>query len=58
MGVGNFFGMLPETMRDSKLYGAELDSLTGRMAKQLYPKANITVDGFEKPVIPMIFLMW
>lgn len=58
MGIGNFFGMLPETMRDSKLYGAELDSLTGRMAKQLYPKANITVDGFEKTGYPNDFLMW
>ena len=55
MGIGNFFGMLPETMRDSKLYGAELDSLTGRMAKQLYPKANITVDGFEKTGYPNDF---
>lgn len=55
MGIGNFFGMLPETMRDSKLYGVELDSLTGRMAKQLYPKANITVDGFEKTGYPNDF---
>ena len=47
MGVGNFFGMLPEGMRDSKLYGVELDSITGRMAKQLYPNADITVAGFE-----------
>ena len=46
-GVGNFFGMLPEEMRGSKLYGVELDSITGRIAKQLYPKANITVAGFE-----------
>ena len=47
MGVGNFFGMLPETMRDSRLYGVELDSISGRIAQQLYPKANITVAGFE-----------
>ncbi|MEY8284621.1 SNF2-related protein [Lachnospiraceae bacterium 50-23] len=46
-GVGNFFGMLPEEMRGSKLYGVELDSITGRIAKQLYPKANITIAGFE-----------
>lgn len=47
MGVGNFFGCLPEQMQGSKLYGVELDSITGRIAKQLYPKANITVAGFE-----------
>ena len=47
MGVGNFFGMLPEEMQNSRLYGVELDSITGRIAKQLYPKANITVAGFE-----------
>ncbi len=47
MGVGNFFGMLPDSMKSSKLYGVELDSLTGRIAKQLYPKADITVAGFE-----------
>ena len=47
MGVGNFFGCLPEQMQDSKLYGVELDSITGRIAKQLYPQANITVAGFE-----------
>ena len=47
MGVGNFFGLLPEQMQDSKLYGVELDSITGRIAKQLYPQANITVAGFE-----------
>ena len=47
MGVGNFFGMLPDSMASSKLYGVELDSLTGRIAKQLYPKADITVAGFE-----------
>ena len=47
MGVGNFFGMLPDSMAFSKLYGVELDSITGRIAKQLYPKADITVAGFE-----------
>ena len=47
MGVGNFFGMLPEEMQSSRLYGVELDSITGRIAKQLYPKANITIAGFE-----------
>ncbi|MGN0777263.1 MAG: DEAD/DEAH box helicase family protein, partial [Candidatus Ventricola sp.] len=47
MGVGNFFGMLPEGMQASRLYGVELDSITGRIAQQLYPKANITVAGFE-----------
>ena len=47
MGVGNFFGMLPDSMADSRLYGVELDSITGRMAKKLYPQADITVAGFE-----------
>ena len=47
MGVGNFFGMLPDTMADSHLYGVELDSITGRIAKKLYPQADITVAGFE-----------
>ena len=47
MGVGNFFGLLPESMQNSRLYGVELDSITGRIAKQLYPKADITVAGFE-----------
>ena len=47
MGVGNFFGMLPESMAGSRLYGVELDSITGRIARQLYPEANITVAGFE-----------
>ena len=46
-GVGNFFGMLPESMAGSRLYGVELDSITGRIARQLYPEANITVAGFE-----------
>ena len=47
MGVGNFFGMLPESMADSRLYGVELDSITGRIAQKLYPEANIKVAGFE-----------
>ena len=47
MGVGNFFGMLPDTMQGSRLYGVELDSITGRIAKKLYPQADITVAGFE-----------
>ena len=47
MGVGNFFGMLPDTMQDSRLYGVELDSITGRIAKKLYPQADITMAGFE-----------
>ncbi|MCD7736082.1 MAG: hypothetical protein LUI07_03810 [Lachnospiraceae bacterium] len=54
-GVGNFFGCLPETMQDSRLYGVELDSLTGRIAKQLYQKANITIDGFERTSFPNDF---
>ena len=49
MGVGNFFGMLPDGMADSRLYGVELDSITGRIAKMLYPQADITVAGFETP---------
>ena len=48
MGVGNFFGMLPESMKSSRLYGVELDSITGRIAKQLYPDADIAIQGFEK----------
>lgn len=51
-GIGNFFGCLPETMKDSHLYGVELDSLTGQIAKQLYPKADITIDGFEHTHFP------
>ncbi len=47
MGVGNFFGMLPEQMQNSKLYGVELDSISGRIARKLYPQANITIAGFE-----------
>ena len=47
-GVGNFFGLLPEKMRKSQLWGVELDSLTGRIARQLYPNANIQIKGFEQ----------
>ena len=54
-GIGNFFGMLPESMAGSKLYGVELDDLTGRIAKQLYQKANIQIDGFENAVFPDSF---
>ena len=55
MGVGNFFGLLPESMQDSRLYGVELDSITGRIAKQLYPEADITVAGFETTNRPGFF---
>lgn len=55
MGVGNFFGLLPESMQGSQLYGVELDSITGRIAKQLYPEANITVAGFETTNRPGYF---
>jgi len=54
-GTGHFFGMLPENMQDSNLYGVELDSITGRIAKQLYPSANIAVTGFEKTDLPDSF---
>ena len=54
-GIGNFFGMLPESMADSKLYGVELDDLTGRIAKQLYQKANVQIDGFENAPFPDSF---
>ncbi|MBR3596041.1 MAG: DEAD/DEAH box helicase family protein [Clostridia bacterium] len=54
-GVGNFMGMLPETMKDSKFYGVELDSITGRIAQQLYQKANIAVQGYEKTDLPDSF---
>ena len=52
MGVGNFFGLLPESMQGAALVGVELDSITGRLAKQLYPQANIAVDGFERVNLP------
>ena len=54
-GIGNFFGMLPEGMKDSRLYGVELDGITGRIAKQLYPKADIKISGFEKTDFPNDF---
>ena len=55
MGIGNFFGMLPEKMQESRLYGVELDGITGRIAKQLYPNANIKISGFEKTDYPNDF---
>lgn len=51
-GTGNFFGLLPDSMEKSKLHGVEIDSLTGRIAKQLYQKANIAIEGFEKTKLP------
>ena len=54
-GIGNFFGLVPESMKDSKLYGMELDSITGRIAKQLYQQANIAVQGFEETNLPDSF---
>ena len=55
MGVGNFFGMLPESMEQSRLYGVELDSISGRIARQLYPKADVQIKGFEKTIYPNDF---
>lgn len=55
MGTGNFFGMIPEEMQKSRLYGAELDSITGRIAKQLYPKADVKITGFENTDYPNDF---
>ena len=55
MGIGNFFGMLPEKMQDSKLFGVELDRITGRIAKQLYQKADVQIKGFEKTDFPNDF---
>lgn len=55
MGVGNFFGKLPENLNQSKLYGVELDSISGRIAKLLYPDANIQIKGFEKTDYPNDF---
>ncbi|MDL2301015.1 DUF3849 domain-containing protein [Lachnospiraceae bacterium OttesenSCG-928-D06] len=55
MGTGNFFGMLPEKMQDSKLYGVELDGITGRIARQLYPNADVKITGFEKTDYPNDF---
>ena len=55
MGIGNFFGMMPESMKESRLYGVELDSITGRIARLLYPKADIQIKGFEKADYPNDF---
>lgn len=55
MGIGNFFGMLPDAMRESRLYGVELDDISGRIAKQLYPQADIQIKGFEKTDYPNDF---
>ena len=54
-GTGNFLGMLPQEMQSSKLYGVELDSISGKIAKQLYQKANIKVQGYEKADLPDSF---
>ena len=54
-GIGHFFGMLPDSMQNSNLYGIELDSITGRIAKQLYPNSNISIAGFEKVELPDSF---
>lgn len=56
-GIGNFLGMLPESMSGSKLYGVELDDLSGRIARQLYQKSSIAVQGYEKTAFPDNFLM-
>ncbi|MCR5227978.1 MAG: DEAD/DEAH box helicase family protein, partial [Eubacterium sp.] len=55
MGVGNFFGMIPDSMEQSRLYGVELDSISGRIARQLYPKADVQIKGFEKTTYPNDF---
>ena len=55
MGIGNFFGMLPENMQESRLYGVELDGITGRIARQLYPNADVKITGFEKTEYPNDF---
>ena len=55
MGIGNFFGMMPESMKESRLYGVELDSITGRIAKQLYPQADVQIKGYEKTDYPNDF---
>ena len=52
MGIGNFFGVMPESMRNSKLYGVELDEISGRIAKQLYPDADIHITGYENSGFP------
>ena len=55
MGIGNFFGMMPDSMKESRLYGVELDSITGRIAKQLYPQADVQIKGFGKTDYPNDF---
>ncbi|MCI6919966.1 MAG: hypothetical protein MR817_05595 [Lachnospiraceae bacterium] len=55
MGIGNFFGMMPDSMKESRLYGVELDSITGRIARQLYPQADVQIKGFEKTDYPNDF---
>ena len=55
MGIGNFFGMLPQSMAGAKLYGAELDDISGRIAKKLYPDARIEITGYEKTQYPSDF---
>ena len=52
MGIGNFFGVMPESMRGSKLYGVELDDISGRIARQLYPDAEIQITGYENSGYP------
>lgn len=56
-GIGHFFGMLPESMAESKVYGVELDDISGRIARQLYPRSSISVRGYEKRTSPTTFLM-
>lgn len=56
-GIGNFFGMLPDEMKGSKMYGVELDSISGRIAKQLYQNSNIAIEGYEETKLPDSFSM-
>lgn len=56
-GVGNFIGMLPDSLEDCKLYGVELDSISGRIARQLYQKSTVAVQGYEDTNLPNSFLM-
>ena len=55
MGINNFFVMMPDSMKESRLYGVELDSITGRIARQLYPQADVQIKGFEKTDYPNDF---
>ncbi len=57
-GVGNFIGMLPDSLEDCKLYGVELDSISGRIARQLYQKSTVAVQGYEDTNLPNSFLMY